>query len=145
MLRAHSPRLLAFVAAVAGLVLCDPATSLAQKIVELIDTTGDGSGNVLQYPEGLAVDESGNVYVAGRDTDNVFKITPAGVITELIDGTGDGGGNVLVRASYLAVDGATYCARLGGAAGGIIAIDHSEMSKTVATLDAPANVTQGCP
>ena len=42
-----------------------------------------------------AVDGAGNVYVAGRYSHNVVKITPAGAISEIIDSTGDGGGNVL--------------------------------------------------
>ena len=57
--------------------------------VEIIDSTGDGS-NAIDGSGSVATDLSGNVFVAGFLSDNVFKITPAGVITEIIDSTGDG-------------------------------------------------------
>jgi len=57
--------------------------------VEIIDATGDGS-NALDSPFHVATDSSGNVFVVGGDSDNVFKITPSGTITEIIDSTGDG-------------------------------------------------------
>ena len=65
-------------------------------ITQIIDRTGDGAGNGLDSPQGIAVDGAGTVYVTGRDSDNAFKITPGGVITEIIDITGDGAGNVYV-------------------------------------------------
>ncbi len=34
-------------------------------ITEIIDATGDGAGNVLHGPSGIAVDGAGNVYVGG--------------------------------------------------------------------------------
>ena len=74
-------------------------------ITEIIDATGDGAGNTLNGPFGIAVDGSGNVYVTGDFSDNAFKITPGGVITEIIDGTGDGAGNTLRSARNIAVDG----------------------------------------
>jgi len=67
----------------------------AQTITEIIDATGDGTGNTMEGPNDVAVDSSGNVYLAGRDSDNAFKITPGGVITEIIDATGDGAGKSL--------------------------------------------------
>ena len=65
--------------------------------VEIIDSTGDGAGNTLNDPFGVATDSSGNVFVAGEGSNNVFKITPGGTITEIIDSTGDGGGNTLAN------------------------------------------------
>jgi len=80
----------------------------------------DGIGSAAQffYPAGLAVDGSGNVYVADEDNFAIRKITPDGVVTTLagsplgggeVDGTGsavqfdlptgvavDGSGNVYV-------------------------------------------------
>ena len=72
--------------------------------VEIIDSTGDGLGNTLSNVRGTAVDSSGNVYVVGFASHNVFKITPGGVKTEIIDSTGDGAGNTLANASDVAVD-----------------------------------------
>ena len=74
-------------------------------ITEIIDSTGDGAGNTLDGPKGIAVDGSGNVYVTGEGSDNAFKITPGGVITEIIDATGDGAGNTLDLPQGLEVDG----------------------------------------
>jgi len=45
-------------------------------ITEIIDATGDGTGNTLDETWGVAVDSSGNVYVGGRGSDNAFKIAP---------------------------------------------------------------------
>ncbi len=78
-------------------------STTAQTITEIIDLTGDGVGNPLDGSEEIAVDGSGNVYVAGFDSDNAFKITPAGVITEIIDSTGDGAGNGLSNPDGIAV------------------------------------------
>jgi len=50
----------------------------AQTITEIIDVTGDGTGNGFLASLGIAVDAAGNAYVTGRDSDNTFKITPAG-------------------------------------------------------------------
>jgi len=72
--------------------------------VEIIDSTGDGSGNTLDLPIGVATDSSGNVFVAGVISDNVFKITPGGTITEIINATGDGSGNTLNEPFDVATD-----------------------------------------
>ena len=78
------------------LLLCVQINSVpAQTIIQIIDASGDGSGNILRLPRGIAVDTMGNVYVAGQNSSNVFKITPSGSITEIIDASGDGSGNTL--------------------------------------------------
>lgn len=93
-------------ALVVGAMAVFPAPSIAAgQITEIIDGTGDGMGNPLDVPSGIAVGGNGNVYVTGDGSDNAFKITPGGVITEIIDGTGDGMGNTLNGPSGIAVDG----------------------------------------
>lgn len=97
---------------VAALLLLCPLVVSAQ-IREIIDSTGDGT-NPLDGIGGVAVDASGNVYVSGLNTDNLFRIaastscsttgTPC-AITEIIDDTGDGS-IVHDRSSGVAVDSA---------------------------------------
>jgi len=43
------------------------------------------------YPEGVAVDGSGNVYVADTSANKIRKITPTGAVTTLAGGGGSGG------------------------------------------------------
>ena len=59
------------------------------------DSDGTGTGAQFQSPQDVAVDGSGNVYVADTNNSKVKKITPAGVVTTLagstvgyLDGTG---------------------------------------------------------
>jgi len=82
-------------------------------ITEIIDITGDGGGNTLNAPEGIATDLSGNVFVTGAFSDNAFKITTPGTcstggtvctITEIIDNAGDGGSNTLNNPIGVATD-----------------------------------------
>jgi hypothetical protein len=84
------------------LLLALPAHAF--NVTEIIDAAGDGGGNTLSAAQGVAVDSSGNVYVAGISSSNAFKITPGGTITEIIDAAGDGGGNTLSAAQGVAVD-----------------------------------------
>ena len=93
----HNSRFLFALAAFLAVSALGSGRAAAQTITEIIDATGDGTGNGLEEPEGIAVDAAGNAYVTGRITNNAFKITPAGVITEIIDATGDGGGNACAR------------------------------------------------
>jgi sugar lactone lactonase YvrE len=86
------------------------------------DADGTGTAARFNYPEGVAVDNVGNVYVADTENDTIRKITPGGMVSTLAgassyyirsaDGTGaaahfwhpsgvavDNAGNVLVADS----------------------------------------------
>jgi len=75
----------------------------------------DGTGNAAQfnYPSGVAVDCSGNIYVADTNNSTVREISPAGVVTTLAGapgqtGSADGAGSA-ARFNYpngIAVDSA---------------------------------------
>jgi sugar lactone lactonase YvrE len=61
--------------------------------------SADGTGAAAQflYPNGIATDTSGNVYVADTDNCTIRKITPAGLVTTLagrarVTGSADGSG-----------------------------------------------------
>ena len=64
-------------------------------ITQILDATGDGAGNALDFPHRAMADADGNAYIVGWQSRNVFKIEPSGTITEIIDATGDGIGNAL--------------------------------------------------
>ena len=76
---------------------------------------GDGNGNAAQfnYPQGVVVDGSGNVYVADVTNATVRKITPARDVTTLAGLAG----------SFGCADGAGSAARFNGPCG--VAVDGS--------------------
>lgn len=51
------------------------------------DQNGSGGSARFRYPHGVAVDNSGNVYVADRDNHLIRKITPSGVVSTLAGST----------------------------------------------------------
>src|SRR5262249_6746576 len=62
----------------------------------IMDATGDGAGgadHAFHNAEGIAVDSTGAVYVAGGSSKNAFKITlgTPNTITRIMGPTGDGG------------------------------------------------------
>jgi len=76
--------------------------------------SADGSGAAAQFsnPSGVAVDGSGNIYVADNANDLIRMITPGGVVTTLAglaetSGSTDGVGSaaLFTNPAYLAVDG----------------------------------------
>ena len=69
---------------------------------EVIGQSGLG-GVALIFSHAVAADGSGNAYVVGENSDNVFRISPGGVITEILDATA-GGAGVLDGPSAVAVD-----------------------------------------
>lgn len=60
---------------------------------------GDGTGSLARFntPTGIAIDGSGNLYVADSQSDTIRKVTPSGVVTTLagtagVSGSADGTG-----------------------------------------------------
>ena len=54
-------------------------------------TNGTGSGARFDFPDGVAVDSSGNVYVADSGNDTIRKITPSGLVSTLAGLAGSSG------------------------------------------------------
>ena len=73
-------------------------TTLAGRSFSVGITDGPGSEALFDTPGGIAVDGSGNIYVADTENSTVRKITPAGVVSTLAgkgrsSGTADGTGS----------------------------------------------------
>jgi len=66
-------------------------TTLAGLVNSFGTADGTGNGARFNFPEGLAVDASGNVYVADSGNSSIRKVTPAGVVTTFAGFTGSGG------------------------------------------------------
>jgi len=82
---------------VVALVLIFSKLACSQ-ITEIIDHNGDGTNN-LEFPKNIVVDSQGNIYVGGKETNNVFRLSasancnttsPLCEWVEILDGNGAG-------------------------------------------------------
>ena len=75
----------------------------ATACTQVMDATGDNEVNPLVFAQGLAIDSTNNVFVAGADTDNVFRISSGGYVREVINAEGAGPGKILTNPQSIAV------------------------------------------
>ena len=111
----HKRGILFALAAILVVSAMGSGRATAQTITEIIDSAGDGAGNGLNQPFGLAVDSAGNVYVTSSLGSRALKITPTGVITQIIFASGDSAGNLLDFPEGIAVDAAGNAYAAGAA------------------------------
>jgi sugar lactone lactonase YvrE len=88
-------------------------TTLAGKARTFGSADGTGAAASFFYPQGIAVDASGNLYVADTDNTTIRKITPEGVVTTLAGTAG----------TYGSTDGTGAAASFNSPTG--IAVDAS--------------------
>jgi serine/threonine-protein kinase len=73
---------------------------------------GTGTAASFNFPQGIAVDASGNIFVADNSNNMIRKISPAGAVTTLAGGGGQGSANgtgaaaLFYEPTGVAVDGA---------------------------------------
>ena len=82
----------------AGVQAAAVVTTLAGTAAVTGSADGTGSAARFNYPTGVAVDSSGNVYVADLSNNTIRKVTPGGVVTTLagtaaVTGSADGTGS----------------------------------------------------
>jgi hypothetical protein len=84
----------------------DPRPARPSTVSQVLDSTGDGEANGLDVGLAIVADSSDNIFVTGVRSNNVLKITPAGVVSEIIDrdGTGSNAGGLLISPHSIAVD-----------------------------------------
>jgi sugar lactone lactonase YvrE len=125
---------------------------------------GTGTAAHFNYPTGITVDASGNLYVTDTENDTIRKITPAGVVTTLAgkagvigyaDGTGtaakfynpegitvDASGNLYVTDGngYSTIRKITSAGVVTILAGNITENGHADGTGTAAFFDAPQEI-----
>lgn len=94
-------------------------------------TPSDGVGHVVEQPGPLAVGPDGSLYVAGIESDDVYRVTPAGVVTQVVNRGGDGMGGDLDEPTAVVVDDA---GNLYVAARGSQNVLHRDPSGTVTQI-----------
>jgi len=99
-------------------------------------TDGTGSAARFNYPSGVTIDSSGNLYVADTDNHTIRKITSAGVVTTVaggagISGTADGTGTA-ARFNY-------PCDLAADSSGNLYVVDTG--SNTVRMISSSGTVT----
>ena len=117
-------------------------TTLAGKAGSLGQNDGTGSEARFNHPSGVAVDGSGNVYVADWGNDTIRKITPGGVVTTLAGSAGNPG----------SVDGKGGAARFNhpgdvvlDGSGNIYETEWSNNTVRKITPDGVVTTLAGCP
>jgi sugar lactone lactonase YvrE len=88
-------------------------TTFAGQMGGIGNTDGTGSAARFHWPNGVAVDSAGTVFVADGPNDTIRKVTPAGVVTTLAGLAGTHG----------SADGTGSAARFNGPGG--VAVDSA--------------------
>lgn len=66
--------------------------------------TAEGEPVALYPISDFVVNEAGDIYLAGRETDNVVRIHADGTLEEILTAEGDGQGQLMDRPQHLAID-----------------------------------------
>jgi sugar lactone lactonase YvrE len=95
-------------------------TTLAGSAGKSGTNDGTGANALFNYPEGLAMDTAGNLYVADDGNNTIRRVTPAGVVTTLAGSTQF---NPAGRLLFGSADGTNSAAQFNGPAG--VAVDSA--------------------
>ena len=97
--------------------------SSAGEITEILDEDGDGQGQVLEEPVGIACDAMGRVYVSDRAGDRVFRVEATGVISVIIDGSDGGPDPAVEMPAGLTVDACGNLYVAGSASANVVRVE----------------------